>query len=344
MTSKLFASLALAGTAVLGLSVNANATDAQKPCSLLVYPCYDNSRGTETLITVTNTNLDFTLGAGNVPAGQVQVEFVYINGDNCLETNRTRTLTPGDTLTVLASADNPNSDRGYVYVFAKKAGQAISFNHLIGTSFTFSSNDSKDFELSPVCFGALSAEGANTDQDSDGRRDLNGVEYTKVADVLAFARFFGQRYNPQQEDSLVNGARSQLVLINLAGARFNAVVDFLVYNDNEEVFSAQRAFDCWERINLAEINGVFTNDFLKNNTNQNSNEVYTGQPWGVPETGWFTVDGNIANSTADFVADPAILGALIECIQGDGGAQLPWNLGEQANGDLLNLSIFADNN
>ena len=117
MTSKLF-SMALAGSAVLGLSINAFA-GANKPASLLVYPCYDNSRNTETAITVTNTNTDQATGT-------VQVEFVYINGYNCLETNRTRTLTPGDTLTVLASADNPNSNAGYVYVFAKRAGQAIS--------------------------------------------------------------------------------------------------------------------------------------------------------------------------------------------------------------------------
>jgi hypothetical protein len=343
MTSKLFASLALAGVAVLGATANAN---DRVPCSLLVYPCYDNTRGTETLITVTNTNTDFTPGANNVPVGQVQVEFVYINGDNCLETNRTRTLTPGDTLTVLASVDNPNSDRGYVFVFAKRNGAAISFNHLIGTSFTLSSNDSKDFELSPVCFKALSQEGAPTDVDSDGRRDLNGVEYTKAADVLAFARFFGQRNNTAAEADLVNGARSQLCLINLAGARFQAVVDFLVYNDNEEVFSAQRTLDCWDRVNLADINGVFTNDFLKYNTNHNPGEILLNGHLGgtAPETGWFTVDGLIANSSADFVADPAILAALVECISGDGGAQLPWGLGEQSNGDLLNLSIFADNN
>lgn len=342
MTSKLFASLALAGSAVLGLSLNA-AAGLQTPSSLLVYPCYDNTRGTETLITVTNTNLDQATGT-------IDVEFVYINGDNCLETNRTRRLTPGDTLTVVASVDNPNADRGYVYVFAKKSGVgAVSYNHLIGASLTFSGSDSKDFELAPICFKGVPAELAATDVDSDGRRDLNGAEYSQAPDQLAFARFLGQRQSAQQEDNLMNGAKSQLVLINLAGARFQAVVDFLVWNDNEEVFSAQKSLDCWDRINLADINGVFTNDFLKNNTNQNPNEIYTGNSPSfsgghVPESGWFWMDGNIANSSADVVQDPAILAALIEVVGGDGGAQLPWQLGEQSNGDLLNLSIFADNN
>ena len=341
MTSKLF-SLALAGSAVLGLSLNA-AAGLQTPSSLLVYPCYDNTRGTDTLITVTNTNLDQVTGT-------VDVEFVYINGDTCLETNRTRRLTPGDTLTVVAQADNPNSDRGYVYVFAKKAGVgAISYNYLIGTSFTFSGADDKDFELAPICFKGVPAEGAATDLDSDGRRDLNGAEYSQAPDQLAFARFLGQRYSPQESSDMIHGAKSQLVLINLAGARFQATVDFLVWNDNEEVFSAQKNLDCWDRINLADINGVFTNEFLRNNTNQNPNEVYTGNNphfsgGHVPETGWFWMDGNIANSSADVVQDPAILAALIESVEGDGGAQLPWQIGVQSNGDLLNLSIFADNN
>src|SRR5688572_30445643 len=176
MTSKLFASLALAGTAVLGLSVNASA-DLQKPASLLVFPCYDNGRGVESLITVTNTNC-------YEEEGDISVEYIYINGQNCLETNRTRNLTPCDTLTVLASADNPNSKAGYLYVFAKRAGAAVSFNHLIGQSFTFSafnnvSTDDLDFELTPVGFLAVAAEGLRTDLvanggDGDGRRDLDG--------------------------------------------------------------------------------------------------------------------------------------------------------------------------
>lgn len=341
MTSKLFASLALAG-AVLGLGVNATA-GLQTPSSLLVYPCYDNVRGTITVLTVTNTNTDTSIGQNNLPVGTVDVEFVYINGDNCLETNRTRRLTPGDTLSVLTILDNPNAVRGYVYVFAKKPGVgAISFNHLIGTSFAFSGSDARDFELAPICFKGVPAEGAATDLDSDGRRDLNGVEYSQAPDELAFARFTGQAGLPH-ESSVLNGAYSQLVLINLAGARFNAVLDFLIYNDNEEVFSAQYTIDCWDRVALNDINGVFSNLFLTFNTNQNPNEVFVG-PYAVPETGWFSVDGLVANSSADIVNDPAILGALIESLAGDGGAQLPWQLGEQANGDLVNLSIFADNN
>ncbi|MBK7875579.1 MAG: hypothetical protein IPJ77_07485 [Planctomycetes bacterium] len=164
-------------------------------------------------MTVTNTNLDQARGT-------MEVEYVYINGENCLETNRTRRLTPGDTLTVVASVDNPNYESGYLYVFAKNnvTGAAMSFNHLVGASLTLAAEDSRDYALAPIVYKAIPAQGANTDLDSDGRRDLNGAEYSQAPDQLAFARFLGQRQSAQQEDNLMNGAKSQLVLINLAGA------------------------------------------------------------------------------------------------------------------------------
>jgi hypothetical protein len=344
MISKLF-SLGLAGAAVLGLSVPSMA-EHQTPSSLLVFACFDNTRGTDTLFTVTNTNDDFNLGPNNLPLGTIDVEFIYINGDNCLETNRTRRLTPNDTITVLAGVDNPNFERGYLYCFAKRNGAAVSFNFLVGASLTFSGqSDSKDFELAPVGFLALGATGAATDVDSDGRRDLNGVEYAQVPDELVIARFLGQ----EEQEDLVGGpldeARSQLVLINLSGARFTAVIDFLIYNDNEEVFSAQYTIDCWDRVWLNNINGVFVDDFLEENTNHNPAEINaSGVDSDPAEQGWYRIDGLIANSSAASIDDPAILAAQIETVNGDGGAQLPWGIGLQSNGDLLNLSIFPDNN
>ena len=67
--------------------------DRNKPASLLLWPEFDNRPGQTTLVTITNTNGSFTNGA-------VRVEFRYIDGTTCLETNRTAALTPNDTLTV----------------------------------------------------------------------------------------------------------------------------------------------------------------------------------------------------------------------------------------------------
>jgi hypothetical protein len=70
------------------------------------------------------------------------VEYVYIgrigaNGQvlDCLETNRTRRLTPRDTITLITKNDNPNAVQGYVYVFAKSkfTGRAIVHDFLSGT-------------------------------------------------------------------------------------------------------------------------------------------------------------------------------------------------------------------
>lgn len=344
MLSTRLSSIALATLAVFAASGAARA-EHQTPASLLVFPVYDNTRGTQTLLTVTNTNDDTTLGTNNLPNGTIDVEFVYVNGDTCLETNRTRRLTPNDTITVLASIDNPNSTRGYVFAFAKRNGVAVSFNFLVGASLTFSSNDTSDFELAPIGFQAAGGTGTPTDVDGDGRRDLNGVEYAQVPDVLVIPRFLGQAGPAAQLGATLQDARSSLVLINLAGARFTAVVDFLVYNDNEEPFSAQVTLDCWERVALSDISGVFLNDFLANNTNNNPNEIFAGIVDPNPvESGWYRIDGNTADSSAATISDPAILAAQIETVNGDGGAQLPWGLGLQSNGDLLNLSILPDTN
>jgi len=338
MTSKLFASLALAG--VVGLSLNASASGLAQPGSLLIFPSFDSFRGAKSLVTVTNTNTDSA-------SGNVKIEYVYINGANCLETNRTRTLTPGDTITIVPAADNPNYQSGYLYVFAKNntTGAAMSFNHLVGASLTLAAEDSKDYALAPVVYKAIPAEGANTDLDSDGRRDLNGLEYEQVADELVIPRFLGQAAYGE-ETALNDGtAESRLVLINLSGgSAFTAVVDMLAWNDNEEAFSTNYEFKCWARVKLADISGIFLNDFLLT-TNHNTNEIFVGNS-GVPEieTGWLWINGAIANSTAAIYNDPAILAALIEAVGGDSGAELPFGLGEQDNGDLVVHSIFGDNN
>jgi hypothetical protein len=86
-------------------------------------------------------------------------------------------------------------------------------------------------------------------------------------------------------------------------------------------------------------------DFLEENTNHNPGEINAqGVDNDPAEQGWYRINGLIANSSAASIDDPAILAAQIETVNGDGGAQLPWGIGEQANGDLLNLSIFPDLN
>ena len=337
---------ALAG---LGIASEANA-GGRNPGSLLLYPEFDNRDATVTVLTVTNTNDDNTPSADNplVAAGTVRVEFKYIgkygaqvvptsgpyhsNVINCEEFNREELLTPNDTLTLLTHAHNPQHEQGYVYVFAKNvAGEKIAFNHLIGNVLTIRGMFSFEYSVNPVVFDGI-GDGTLTDLDGDGHCDLDGVEYGEVPDQIMIPRFLGQ--GPQ--------FNSELIFIGLSGgAAFSTTVDFLIYNDNEEVFSSEFTFDCWDRVNLLSISGIFAQDFLAMFTNDDPQELLGTN--GAIETGWMRIDGAIADSTVVSIDDPAFYAVLLEKVGNNRGASdLPFEQGLQANGDLLPRSIFGD--
>ena len=327
--------------AAVGLAPDALA-NGRNPGSLLLFPEFDNrvNAGHLTLLTVTNTNS----GVGNPgnADGTIKVEFIYIGkyatvgGQqvelNCLEFNRTETLTANDTISVLTNVHNPQQEQGFVYAFAKDktTGKPISFNWLIGNVLTLESITQVEYSMNPVAFKAIAAQGAETNVDNDSVRDLDGVEYEPVPEEILIPRFIGTGgpYN------------SELVLLGLSGGKaFDTIADFLVYNDNEEVFSAQYKFRCWERVFLTDINLLFTQAFLAT-TNDAPNEII-----GAPnvESGWMRVFGNSAFSTAEAIIDPAIYAVLIERIGNVGAADLPFeSVDTQANGDLFPVGLFGD--
>ena len=123
------------------------------------------------------------------------------------------------------------------------------------------------------------------------------------------------------------------------GAAFTTTVDFLVYNDNEEEFSLEHSFTCWQRIPLLAISGVFAQSFLHNATNDAPNEILGAQG---NEAGWMRLDGDVATSSAATIYDPAIYAVLIERVASFGVADLPFELCSQPNGDLLATGLFGD--
>ncbi|MBL8858284.1 MAG: hypothetical protein JNL28_07275 [Planctomycetes bacterium] len=305
--------------------------DGRNPGSLLVYPEFDSTPGRAALLTLTNVNPD-------IKSGLVRVEIVFVNGTAatggvCLETNATVQLTPNDTLTLLASALNPNVQKGYAYAFAKNAqGAAISFNWLIGDNLLFDGVDALDYTINPYSFRAIRPQGQPTDADADGVRDLNGIEYEMAPAKIIVPRFFGQSGVYQ----------SDLVLIALTGGgQFTSTINFLIYNDNEEVFSGNYAFRCWTKTPLTTITNVFTQSFLANFTSHAPNETIGAT---TVETGWFEMDGGTAYSTSTQFADPAFLAFLVERTGPRSGAELSFEMGRQSNGDLLPLSINGDTN
>jgi hypothetical protein len=312
-----FALSALTVLACLGTAREALA-NGRNPASLLLYPEFDNTVPDLTLLTVTNTNTGVNPDGSN---GTIKVEFVYIGKFNlqhqtinCLEFNRTETLTANDTLSVVTKLHDPQQEQGFVYVFAKDpiTGAAKVFNFLIGNLMTLESITSLEYSMNPVAFKGIGNASGNTDINNNGLRDLDGIEYESVTDQILIPRFIG--YDG-------SAYHSELILIGLTGgAQFNTVVDFLVYNDNEEVFSAQYTFKCWDRVALGNINGVFTQSFLKT-TNNAPNEIV-----GAPqvEAGWMKLNGHTAFSTQAQFTDPAIYAVLIEKIGAFGAADLPF--------------------
>jgi hypothetical protein len=326
----------LPGLTVLGLATSAMA-NGRNPGSLLLFPEFDNRVANLTLVTVTNTNSDFT-PVSNAFAGTIKVEFIYIGkfgpgGQvlDCFEFNRTETLTPNDTITLITSAHNPQMEQGYLYVFAKdrNSGAAKVWNFLIGNEMTIEGITALDYSVNPVSFKGI-GNGTNTDLDNDGIRDLDGLEYEAVPDEILVPRFLGQGgiYD------------SQLILIGLSGGRaFTTIVNFWIYNDNEEAFSAQYSFRCWDRVRLADINGIFLESFL-DSTNDAPGEIVGANS---RESGWFRVYGGTAFSSAEQINDPAIYAVLVERIASHGASDLPFeSVALQANGALLPQGIFGD--
>ena len=307
--------LTLTGLAVaagLGLSAEVFA-DGRNPGSLLLYPEFDNRAGDVTVLTVTNT----------APA-EIDVEFVYIGVEgsdgspiNCEEFSRTETLTGNDTLTLLTSAHNPQHERGYAYVFAKESGAATVHNGLIGSVLVISGIENFDYSINAVSFAGFGAD------DGNGLRDLDGNEYEGSPGEVLVPRFFGQG----------GSFSSELILIGLSGgAAFDTNVEFSIYNDNEEMFSTEHTFHCWEKKSLLDISGVFHNSFLANNTNHDSGEIV-----GAPqhESGWFSLRGHIANSSTTSISNPAIYAVLVERAKNVGVSDLPFEAGQNLSGALL---------
>jgi hypothetical protein len=331
-----FNKFALMGVAALGLASSAMA-NGRNPGSLLLFPEFDNRVANLTLLTVTNTN-DDTTPDGLLQAGTTRVEFIYIGKYgpggvvlDCLEFNRTHVLTPNDTLSVITSAHNPQQEQGYVYVFAKDkfSGVPTVFNHLIGNELTIMGIEALDYSINPVAFNGI-GNGTVTDLDGDGNRDLDGVEYEAVPEEILVPRFLGQ-----------GGAyASELILIGLSGgSAFTTIVNFWIYNDNEEAISAQYSFRCWDRVPLLGISGAFGEDYL-DSTNNAANEILGANG---RESGWFRVYGLTAFSSAEQIQDPAVYAVLVEKIAGHGASDLPFESVElQDNGSLLPRGIFGD--
>jgi len=286
----------------------------------------------------------FALAGSSALAGEGSIieipdDFELFPDLGCTEFDRYQTLTPNDTLSLITAYHNPEQALGYLVVYAVDAdGNAVAADHLIGQSMSINGIDRFEFSVNPVDFRAIGAEGDLTDVDGDGEQDLDGAEYERLPNELLVPRFIGQSGGLFDPLLLPSYYTSRLILIDLhSGNDFDTTVDFLIYNDNEEVFSSEATFRCWDSVKLTDISGAFRNSFLKEATDHDENESVGGR-----ETGWFRFDGHVANSSAATISDPGIYGVYVERVNFKVAADLPFENG-QRDGHILPRSIFGDN-
>jgi hypothetical protein len=293
----------------------------REPGSLLLFTEYDNRAAARTIFTVTNVH----------PSTTVDVHFVFIDSVTCQEFDFTRRLTAKDTVSLLTRAVNPSTGQGFAYAYAVEVSThlPIAFDYLIGQLLSIDGVAALGYGLNAVSFKGI-GDGHYTDVDHDGRRDLDGIEYSEAPDQILIPRFLGQSEN----------LSSELVLVSLSGgAAFTTTLDFLIFNDNEEALSAQHVFHCWERVNLLDVSAAFGNTFLQRSTQQNPIEIL-----GMPsrESGWIKIDGLTAESSTSLIEDPAFYAVLIERTGIYAAADLPFELCSQTNGSLWPHGPFGD--
>jgi hypothetical protein len=284
----------------------------QTPASFLLYPEFDTRPGQATLLTLTNVNTDSQNGS-------IDVHVVYVDAATCLQSDLLFHLSAGDTVTFLANVHVPAGRQGYVWAVALDhvTHRAIRFDWLIGDLFRLDGFASMAWSVQPLGFLGKTAPGASTDVNNNGKPDLDGIEYERAPNRFFVPRFFGQHPDPAPRGDNV----SDLILLQpLAAPGVTTTTAFLIWNDNEEVFSGAYAFTCWKRVRLLSISGVFSQAFLAQ-SNQNPSEVI-----GIPsvEEGWFQVRGATATSSSGQVTpNPPVFGVMVD-VQPSTAADLPF--------------------
>lgn len=305
------------GFAVVAGFLSASVATAQprefEPGSVLIYPFFDARPGKVSMITVTNVNTSRKVAPNQFRNGDVQLHYYYIDGIECLEFNRSEFLTPGDTLTVMASEHNPESTYGYLYVVAEdpETEERIDYDYLVGDEVVFDSRLGYVWQVPAIAFQGLpskdpllpcpevsgSGHGLTDSManggTSNGLMDFDGMEYAAFPDRLIVSSFFQQGAK----------ATDQLVLFSPGNPNLTVNPLFLIFNNREDKFSRDFVFNCWWTGPLEDISNVVKN--LGGDRRE----------FGPPsvQTGWMTIDGDRGyfSGSGNSVPDPPILGMIL---------------------------------
>lgn len=301
-----------------------------EPGSLLIFPVVRSEGAALSIVSVTNIDTSTATDVSYRYLEVVDNPVDPLTPLDCTLTTFTENLTPADTLTRTVECQYPAHTEGYLVVVAENPGSPggpWSHNALVGNQF-FVRDLGVLYSLIPLSFQSPQQPGNPTDNDTDGELDFDGFEYSAGPDRLYLDNFLASLGN-------------KLILINLTGGtQFDVSVDVCIWNDNEIPLNGLLAFRCWFDERLDDLNVFFTLGFLLTSTMHDPTE------WDVDcdgvgdlETGWARFNGLVAESSADAVPLPTILGAVAGNSVGLERGRPLWHTGSRVNGDFLKTSV-----
>ena len=304
---KLTTSRFLFTSLLVALAPTASALDPSSELSSPIHRSGLNGGGASfTVISVSNTNTQ--PATPNDFGGTTNIMYNYVNtvpnaADpfqplDCYVVDRVEQLTPGDTIAVLTNCHNAATSAGWVYIEAQdpeKFKEAWSFPYLIGHIL--------------VVNAAGGTYSLNMIPESQTNSSSLAFEFLAVA------------------GSSLNIAHFQDPTENAFYVPATVTLAFDIFNDNEFQLSATRIFRCWFDQPLSAVSAVFSEDFLRNNTPNDPQELDINcDNMGDFETGWAKVEAILANTQTEVIYDPVIIGAITSgpASSIDGGRVL-WN-------------------
>jgi len=290
----------------------ASTASASEPSDELIYTNQRSGAGKSgisffTVLTVTNTNTQPATPSSF--GGSTNVQFNYINtvpnpADSqlpldCYVVDRVEHLTPGDTLSVLTSCHNAAKASGWAFVQAQdpsKFKESWDFPYLIGHQLVVNSQGGT-YSINAI----------------PGHRVGSSELYMEFLAVAGSSLTIGHFQDPTENQFFIPAT------VQLA---------FDIFNDNEFQLSSTKVFRCWFDEPLSNVSPVFREEFLRNNTPHDPQELDIDcDNVGDFETGWAIVRALLANTETGTSYDPAIFGSITSGPAGnvDGGRHLWMN-------------------
>jgi len=305
--------------------------------ALLLFPEFDNTRGTRTFFTISNS-------CPPAAGGNLRVEVVVISKLSCNETqgggNFPINLTPYDQYSWFSSNSLFVGVEGFFYAFVRKATPPIDndplpLNQLTGIETIIDGTQAFSYSLNAVAFRGIDDGNPLTDNDynTNDLLDLNGLEYEPAPDQIVIPRFLGQ--DPAAPPPVFD---SEMILFSLTGGSgFATTAKVEVYSEQGVLLSAPEvAFNCWTKLPLRTISSFTENaslDVLPLSGDADSDPGENLNPGGR-QAGWMRITGVNAIQGETSIPDPVVYAVLVERSGGTRAATLPFELCSQTGGVL----------